>query len=301
MQLLSIGIIEPVEGLEDRLKLEFDILKDEGLEITLKKFSKSTTIYYYCYVDDDILLKGNYEDLRKMFFHCVANALSDIIINFWEPKLIKKIIKDNYFYFDANEQNRIYEFAADILNFNETCGKQNLFYQIKRKTFVLHKIIDYLKTSSTIILDGFINFRLKAYIDQLEEAVDKAIDEYLMDKEYREFIKLLRYFVDLQEPKKDLVNVVLRGGEFYLLDDKMNLIEKDEGMDMIARENPDVNPDDILVSTLINMAPKKIVIHGFKGREKVEVINALYNIFEGRITFCTNCKICIELKPLKTK
>lgn len=274
MQLLSIGIIQPVDGFEDRLKLEFDILKDEGLEITLKKSGKSSATYYYCHVNDDMLLKGNYQDLKNMFFHCVANAVSDIVINFWEPRLIKKIIKDNYFYFNANEQNRIYEFTEDVLNFNENCGKQNLFYQIKRKTFVLHKIMDFLNTSGIIILDGFINFRLKDYIEQLEEAVDKAIDEYLMDKEYREFIKLLRYFVDLQEPKKDMVNVLLRGGEFFLLDEQMNLIEKDEGINMIARENPDVNVDDILVSTLINMAPRKIVIHGFKGRDWVRACSA---------------------------
>ena len=49
---------------------------------------------------------------------------------------------------------------------------------------------------------------MKDYIEQLEESVDKAIDEYLMDKEYREFIKLLRHFVDLQEPKRDVVNIV---------------------------------------------------------------------------------------------
>lgn len=302
MQLLSIGIIKPVEGLEDRLKLEFDILKDEGLEIAIKKTVKSNAVYYSCHVDDDLLLKGNYDDLRKMFHHYVANALSDIIINFWEPKIIKKIIKENYFYFNSDEQNKIYEFTKDILNFNETVGKQVLFYQIKRKIFVLHKILDYLNVNNTIILDGFINFRLKDYIYQLEEAVDKAIDEYLMDKEYREFIKLLRYFVDLQEPKRELVNLVLQGGEFFLLDDKMNPIEKDEAMSLIAKENPSINVDDVLVSTLINMAPRKIVVHGFKGREKIEVINALYNIFEDRISFCNNnCEICSELKPLKTK
>ncbi|MCR4432046.1 MAG: putative sporulation protein YtxC [Tepidanaerobacteraceae bacterium] len=301
MQLLSIGIIEHVDGFEDRLKLEFDILKDEGLEITLKKSCNGDIRYYYCHADDCILLKGNYQELKSMFLHCVANAISDVIINFWESKLLKKIIKENYFYFNSNEQNRIFEFAKNILNFNETSGQKKLLYHIKRKSFVLHKIIDYLNTSSVIILDGFINFRLKDYIAQLEEAVDKAIDEYLMDKEYREFIKLLRYFVDLQEPKKDLVNVILRGGELYLFDEKMNLIEKDENMNLIARENPDVNPDDVLISTLINMAPKRIIIHGFKGIEKIEVINALYNIFEERIVFCTDCKICSELKPLKTK
>ncbi len=37
VRLLSIGYIEPIEGFEDRLKLEFDILNEEGFKITLKK------------------------------------------------------------------------------------------------------------------------------------------------------------------------------------------------------------------------------------------------------------------------
>lgn len=301
LQLLSIGIIEPVDEFEDRLKLEFDILKDEGLEITIKRHSNGGMIYYQCYADDSALLKGNYKDLKTTFLQCVANALSDVIINVWESKLLKKIIKDNYFYFNISEQNMIYEFARNILNFNETYGQKSLLHKIRRKTFVLHKIIEYLNTSNVIILDGFINFRLKDYFIQLEDAVDKAIDEYLMDKEYKEFIKLLKYFVELQEPKRDMVNLILRGGEVYIFDEQMNIIEKDESINLIACENPDINLDDVLISTLINIAPKKIVIHGFKGREKIELISALYNIFEERIVFCTNCEICFEQKPLKTK
>ena len=227
MRLLSIGSIEPIEGFKDRLKLEFDILNEEGFKITLKQIFKGDVLYCYCYVDDEVLLKENhFDELTKIFIDCVANALSDIIINHWEPKLLKRIIKENYFYFNKVEQKRIYEFAQDILNFNVLSGKRDVLYQIKRKAFILHKIKEYLLNNNVIILDGFVNFRLKEYMDQLEESVDKAIDEYLMDKEYREFIKLLRHFVNLQEPKRDLVNVVFQGAEIILLDKNSGFIER---------------------------------------------------------------------------
>lgn len=302
VRLLSIGSIEPIEGFEDRLKLEFDLLKEEGLKITLKKACRGNTTFFYCYVDDDIILKENYYDkLRKMFVNCVSNALSDVVINHWEPIIIKRIIKENYFYFNKAEQNRIYDFTRDVLNYNEISGKHDISYQIKRKTFVLHKIQEFLCNSSIIIVDGFVNFRLKGYIEQLEESVDVAIDEYLMDKEYREFIKLLRHFVDLQEPKKDLVNVVFHNTEILLMDENCKFIEKDSSLDLIAKENPEVNMDDIVVSTLINIAPRRITIHGFTGKEKREVANALYNIFEGRVSFCHHCEICLKSKPITTK
>lgn len=301
MKLLTIGCLEPIEGLYDRLKLEFDMLKDEKVKIQLKTANRGKAFYFFCYINDEILLKGNYEETLQMFHYRVANALSDVIINYWEPKLIKKIIRTNYFYFNRCEQKRILHFTEDVLNFTEVGEKRGIFYQIKRKTFLLHKVMDYLRNNSTIILDGFVRFRLKDYLEQLEEAVDKAIDEYLMDKEYKEFIRLLRYFVDLQEPKRDLVNVVVKDGELLLYDDQMRTIESDYGFEQITRENPDVNSDDILVSSLINMAPRKIVIHGSGQREKNEVINALYNIFEDRVIFCNSCDICLKLKPLRTK
>jgi len=302
VKLLTIGVIEPIDGFDDRLKLEFDLLREEGLGINYRKATKDNIRFYYCYVDDDILLKANnFDKLKQRFISCVANALSDIIINHWEPILIRRIIKENYFYFNRTEQNKIYEFAKALLNYNEVSGKYDISFQIKRKTFVLHRIQEFLSSNSLIILDGFVNFRLKEYIMQLEDSVDLAIDEFLMDKEYREFIKLLRHFVDLQEPKRDLVNVVFTSNQIILMDENLNFIERDSSLDLIAKENPDVNMDDITVSTLINIAPRRITIHGYNGSEKREVANALYNIFEGRVSFCNHCDICVKSESFTKK
>lgn len=302
MRLLSIGLMEPVDGFEDRLKLEFDILKDEGLEVSIKGSDKGMECRYYnCYIEDEILIREDFCDINATFCQCVANALSDIVINHWEPKIIKKIIKDNYFYFNSAEQNKVFEFTEDILNLNENLGKRQLGCRIKRKGVVLHRIMDYVKTHNTIIIDGFVRFRLKDYMEQLEETVDKATDEYLMDREYREFIKLLRHFVELQESKLQTVNVVFEDNEFFLFDEHSSIIEKDTGIDMIAKDNPDINVDDMIVSTLINLAPKRIVLHGNFCKEKREMVNALFNIFEGKVSFCSHCDLCLKIRPLKTK
>jgi len=302
VRLLTIASIEPIAGFEDRLRLEFNLLKEDGLEISYKKVLKDNISFYHCYIDDEFLLKeNNFDRVKQKFINCIANALSDIIINYWEPELIRRIIKDNYFYFNKTEQGKIFDFANSILNYNEANGKHDISYQIRRKNFVLHKIREFLSNNGLIILDGFVNFRLKEYIKQLEDSVDIAIDEFLMDKEYNEFIKLLRHFVDLQEPKRDLVNVVFSNNKIILMDENYNYIEKDSSLDLIAKENPDVNMDDITVSTLINIAPRRITIHGFNGIEKREVANALYNIFEGRVSFCNHCDLCARSKSFTKK
>lgn len=301
LQLLTIGLIKPIEGIENRLKLEFDLLEEEGVKVVLEKINNGSAIYCNCSVVNDDVYGERYNEVIKTFLHCVANALSDIIINYFEPRLIKKIIENDYFYFNKEEQNLIYDYAVDVLNFNELKGKYDLLYQIKRKTFILHKILDYISENSIIILDGFVNFRLKEYINQLEIAVDEAVEEYLANREYQEFILLLRYFIDLQESKQDLVHLVLKNDRFYLFDKNINPIENDEFFELVVSENPEVTADDVMIITLINIAPKKITIHGFTGIEKIDVISALYNIFEDKMVFCNACNICRDIMSLKKK
>jgi len=302
VRILSIGSIKPVEGFEDRLKLEFDILSKKGFNVTLKKNYKGNAVFFYCYIEDEIILKENhYKIMRQTFVNSIANALSDIVMDYWEPILIKKIIRDNCFYFNEIEQNRIYDFTLDIANCGELNLTQDTSSKIKRKICVVHKIREYLADNNIIMLDGFIDFRLREYMEQLEELVDTAIDEYLIDREYKEFIDLLRYFVDLQEPKRDLVNVVFCNTKIILMDEDSKFIENDLSLDLLAQENDEVSTDDIVISTLINIAPRKIIIHGFTGEDKIEVINTIYNIFEGRIHFCNSCNICLKSKPLTTK
>ncbi len=110
-----------------------------------------------------------------------------------------------------------------------------------------------------MILEGFVNFRLKEYIKDLEEIVDKAVDDFLMEREYREFIRLLRYFVDIQEPKFNTIHVIAGYDDKYILlnEEKREITNEciQEFMNDISNE--EINYDDLLVSSLITMAPGK--------------------------------------------
>ncbi len=55
----------------------------------------------------------------------------------------------------------------------------------------------------------------------------RGIDEFTVEKEYREFIKILQYFVESQEPKYDLVHLVFEDMDYKLLDGKGDAIDKD--------------------------------------------------------------------------
>ena len=155
--------------------------------------------------------------------------------------------------------------------------------------------MDYFENSNNIILDGFVNFRLKEYMRDLEDVVDKGVDDFLMDREYREFIRLLRYFVDIQEPKLNTVHVIVGfDNKYTLLDDAKREITNEciqEYVNEIAEG--EINYDDLLVSSLITFAPRKIIIHctgQFRNKELMETIK---NVFLGRVLICQGCEICM--------
>ncbi|EET86548.1 sporulation protein YtxC, partial [Clostridium carboxidivorans P7] len=74
---------------------------------------------------------------------------------------------------------------------------------------------------------GFITFRMKELREDLEEIVDKVVERYMTEKEYNEFIKLLKYFVEIQESKIEEINIIIKSDGKYLIQDKEgNDIEK---------------------------------------------------------------------------
>jgi putative sporulation protein YtxC len=56
-------------------------------------------------------------------------------------------------------------------------------------------------------IEGFYNFRMRSFQRELQQALDSAIDIHFAEKEYREFIRLLKYFLHMQQPKIELLHL----------------------------------------------------------------------------------------------
>ena len=72
-------------------------------------------MYFDCGVSNCIFSKFSYNDIIYISKHYVANAISDIIIDIMEKKLLKKCIDGNYYYFSEEERQRIFEYACKAL------------------------------------------------------------------------------------------------------------------------------------------------------------------------------------------
>ncbi len=291
MQCLCIGVNDCAESVKGYISNEIGKLNKSGID---------------CFVSDSVDLDGStsvictinqiekYTPEYDELVLSVSNGLADYIIEQYEEKLILRIINSNYCYFNTIEKKEILRLALLIIK-NDDKNFLSSLYQIRRRNIIIRKLIEYFESSEKVILDGFVNFRLKDYMKDLEEIVDKAVDDFLTEREYKEFIRLLRYFVDIQEPKFNVIHVLVGYDSKYILLDENKREITNECIQEFMNDIPEgeINYDDLLVSSLITMAPKKVVIHSAKSFRNKELLETIKNVFWGKSIICPDCELCL--------
>lgn len=273
MQFFSIGIEKQNWQFKEQLLKRLKCNMPEGFEVTEEQYEN------ICYID--FLNKERYGaeeliDIKDMLSHSIGSAFAQFLLYDIKEELIAHIIKKEYFYFEGDEKQNIFQRTVDE---NISCDER------KWAAYIHGRLTEYFSENRELSLEGFIRFRIKDYIDELEYIVGKSVDELLIDREYNEFIKLLRYFVEIQEPKIEEVHVLLEGDKKYtLLDSGFRVINNDM-LEDLAKEisDNDISYDDLLISSLITIAPNKIVIHDSNKIKNTELLNTIKNVFCGKV------------------
>jgi putative sporulation protein YtxC len=291
VQAITIGTAEGIEDIRQRLDDEFRFLQEEGVNIRIGQSNRGSITFLDCRVDSGSSSPQQAETLVR---HYVASALSDVIVEKWEPDLIRKIIRGTYYYFSKDEQDLIADYTGKNLTGDGDSADHRQLYKVSRKGQILHRLRDYLDGADELVVEGFVTFRLRDYLEELEDAVDRAVDDFLMEREYREFVRLLKYFVDVQEPRIDHVHVLMRpGGSFRLVDDDGSAIKSEYLEEFVVEMvESEVNYEDLLISALITVAPRSITIHGYPEDEWDESVETIKGVFGGRVTLCAGCQVC---------
>jgi len=279
-QCLSIGAAHYQELLKDNLGRELRALKDQGLEVRMEESPVGSLTFLACSVSGS-------EKVEPVFKSQIAGVITDLITSKWKDKLLKDIIRNNYYYFDDEEKVTIYDYAQKKLNYNEKSRE-------KDRLWILRKLNEYFNSNSNLVIDGFIRFRLKEYVNDLYEVADQAVDDFLSEREYTEFIQLLRYFVEIQDPRVELVNVVLcPSGVFQLYDESGQVIKSDYLKDfMLELAENEINYEDLLISALITLSPKKITVHLGNGDFPDATLETIVQVFAERVSMCHGCSLC---------
>ncbi|NLS45509.1 MAG: hypothetical protein GX969_07230 [Firmicutes bacterium] len=292
MEIITVGIPDHGFGVQERLLEKIRTLGEKGIHVNMTEKSEGPFLFLCFSIPD--CGQGVPAGQRDILCYHVASALADSIVFDMEIELIKKTLRTRYSYFDEGEREKIAEYVLDALNRGDQGHSENRAQAItRRRNDILFTLLDYLDTGDYLILEGFMRFRLKRYIEQIAIAVDSAVDDFVMEKEYNEFIRLLKYFVDVQEPKIEEIHVLAKpDGRFRLLDQNGESIDSDylEGVPSESGRGC-VDHEDVLISALITVSPQKIILHGFKGKNANDTI---CRVFDTRVSDCPGCHLCKE-------
>jgi len=294
VKLLSVGLKGTTQEMRERLQLDCKTIIQDGFRVAIDEINKGHYTFIGCNVIEGELSFRNYERIKNSMKKHVANMLTEYIVLREEKKIVKKIINRHYSYYAEEERKIIYEHALELLSgTNDVIGD---FGINTRCTNILGKIIEYLETHHELVLEGFVNFRLKEYREKLMQTVDKAVDDYMMDQEYKEFIRVLRCFVEIQEPQVEEAHVVIiASGTYKILDAEGLPINNQNFGNFLMHRDEQINYEDLLITALITLAPYSVMIHVHDDDDNgtiENVIETIKNIFDDRVMICHGCDFC---------
>jgi len=293
---IRIGARDYLPAIREGLQREFHLFRREGLQIDIKEDVRGDQVFLSCLLKQERKSPLDKKEAGDLFRQLVANALATVIISHWEMALVREIVYQHYNYFNRHERERIIELALQGLMGEGKKGTEPQLYRVHRQNRVFFRLLDYLNENGEIILEGFIRFRLKDYMDELRDAVDRAVDDLMLEEEYREFIRLLRYFVEAQEPRQGEIHVlILPGNKYQLLDGQGDALSDEELEEMLADlAGGNISGEDLLISALISLAPTRLHLHLGSPLYNQEVVETIKKVFVDRIQVCPGCCLCGE-------
>jgi putative sporulation protein YtxC len=244
---------------------------------------------------DDNALNTKFINIFNLY---MANILYNVVIDEFSKKELQSFLSDTYFFLKYDEIKEIKNLSMEALKSEGAILNEYMVYFRNRKNSILEKIIECVEENKEINIKGFITFRMKEFKEDLEGIIDKVVEKYMVEKEYNEFINLLKYFVEIQDSKIEKVNIIVqKDGSYIFMDgdgkDIMNLLLSELSE---AKYNGAVSMDDLLISGLITNAPRRLTIHGEENCINREIIDTIKNVFGDRVSFCESCEMCQKSK-----
>lgn len=293
MLLLTVVYDKEREDIVDGINNLKEYFKSKNIVIGISESIETNTHFVKIFCEEELN-----DRLHNVFNIHVANIIYNVVIDEFYGKDMMSFLSDTYFFLKYDEIKEIKESSLEILRGEGTIIDDNSIYCINKRNMIIDKIVQCIGENKEININGFMTFRMKELKDDLEGIIDKVVERYMVEKEYNEFIKLLKYFVEIQESKIDLINIeICSDGKYIIRDKSGNDITENlfsDLNDLRYREN--TNVEDILISVLITNSPGKIIIHCAENCRNSELIDTIKKVFTDRVEFCDDCKTCKKIK-----
>ena len=136
-------------------------------------------------IDEIVISTNKFKIYKNIIVHYVgqnernfliqfSEILASVIALFYENRILYKIINENYCYFEEFEKEIILKICEKIIEYQEA--------SFKYKEEILKGLVYeyFLEGNKYMILDGFMNFRVKPYLEVLDYVVDTSVTNFVL-------------------------------------------------------------------------------------------------------------------------
>lgn len=225
---------------------------------------------------------------KKSYCDRVGRVLAEYTLSDQEPSLLRGLFRSRFGLKDRVETDALIGEAVSLLDGEPEFGENWMGRGRERRLQKLAaRFSHYLEDHERLHLDGFLRFRLTEYRAEVQEAAETAIEERMMERQYQEFMSLLKTMVEWQETRTSTVHVLHAGGHaFKLLDEEMRPLEQetaDDDEDLMVKGGvlgAEQEEESRVVSRLLAASPRQLYIH--TPEPESQVIRTIMGIFGDR-------------------
>ncbi len=119
-----------------------------------------------------------------------AEAIAGWLIAKYRSKIIFNYIDEIFGELSDFERMAVYDSVCNIIS-----GK----YSLEHLEYIKSKITDFFETENTMNVDGFINFRLRAYKDEIKTLVEECGNDVIAYRDLQDMIDVINFLFDVTD------------------------------------------------------------------------------------------------------
>lgn len=225
-------------------------------------------------IPTQLYIDGMLQEIKRSFY--------DFIILTKREEWFRTILAEAYLFTEVEEQDQIIEIIYSVLE-GDREELAPFMEGVAENGHIEKAVNEIFNEKISFSFDSFVKFRLKAYVEQLSQWVEIAIDEYKMEQEYQVFVHTLRNFLADRKPQlAHLYLVIDENMSFY--DQYFIEMKRSELFKAIDRKllvNHPVYVDSGTIAPLLSIAPKNIYLYTDDAQQPL--VRTIINIFEERV------------------
>lgn len=194
----------------------------------------------------------------------IAGAMASVFIKFRLPMMVTDILREQYYYSNPHEMERIYELIHGM--FHEEGMDRELALEAEEDpvSVIQNLFRESIRGKTEIHFDSIVKFRLPSIRQSLDPFVGLAIDEFKREENHQAFIETLREYIAKKKPRLQKV-YVLQGQAFTFYKESGKPFTRMELRKMMQEEPlylVGLHANEWNLAPLVAMAPEKIQIYG---------------------------------------